>query len=386
MKRLVLLTIFVSLFAFPSNGNQLTDSTDVYLLTCAPGTEAYSIYGHTALRVVIKNSDFDRVYNWGVFDFETPHFVFRFAKGNLMYMLGAYEYTDFINSYVPEKRSVWSQKINLTSDDKVRLFALINENIKPENIKYRYDFFFDNCATRVRDIIENAVADSIVYNVKDEKKSTFRDLINPFQEVLPWLDFGADFLLGLQSDRKASVRDEMFLPMHLMENISSGVIIRDGNRVPILGSPETVIDFTGNEKPKDRHNIPMIILYGVLAFIILVTFVLGVPFLGKVSDVIVFFIYSLLALLLIFTNLFSDHDALHFNLLIIALNPIIPVLSVKLLMKRKAITLSRISLVLAMLYFPAALVAGQGINPAIIPLVLILVIRLFKHCEFGKSF
>ena len=93
----------------------MADSADVYIITCAPGTESYSIYGHTALRVVIPGTTFDRVYNWGIFDFSTPNFAYRFAKGRLDYLLGAYPYENFLREYIAEGRSVWSQKLNLTT-------------------------------------------------------------------------------------------------------------------------------------------------------------------------------------------------------------------------------------------------------------------------------
>src|SRR5665648_948382 len=173
MKRIAAILAVIALFSGSSAHAGAADSTDVYLLTCAPGTESYSIYGHTALRIVIRGQNFDRVYNWGIFDFSTPNFTFRFAKGKLDYMLGAYEYKDFLNEYLSEGRSVWSQKLNLTVPEKEKLFELINENLKPENIKYRYDFFFDNCATRIRDIVEKAAVDTVFYGEK-KKSRTFR--------------------------------------------------------------------------------------------------------------------------------------------------------------------------------------------------------------------
>lgn len=384
MKRIAAILAFIALISGSFAKASVADSTDVYLLTCAPGNESYSIYGHSAIRIVIRGENFDRVYNWGLFDFSAPNFAFRFAKGKLDYMVGGTGYNAFLNEYVSEGRSVWSQRINLTNTEKENLFALINENLKPENTKYRYDFFFDNCATRIRDIIEKAAVDTVIYAEK-KKRQTFRQLIDPRQKVLPWLDLGADFLLGLQADRKASPSEEMFLPVYLMDNLSSARVIRNGSPAELLGPPEAVLDFTGAIKEKSRPWIPQALLYAVLLFIVLVTFVFGSPVLGLTTDIIIYAVFSLLSILLVFTNFFSEHDAMHFNLLILAINPLIPVLLVFILIRKKAVILSRTALTLALLFFPAALIAGQGINPAIIPLVLILMVRLFKHCEFGKS-
>lgn len=382
MKRTALLSVLLIALFSPLTRAQVADSADVYLLTCAPGNATYSIYGHTALRINVRGSNFDRVYNWGIFDFSTPHFAFRFAKGRLDYMLGTYGYDDFVNEYFSEGRSVWSQKINLTTAEKEKLFGLISENLKPENVKYRYDFFFDNCATRIRDILAAAVSDSLIFPVK-EKAQTFRQLIDPKQKVLPWIDFGADMLLGLQADRKATPADEMFLPDHLKDNLSASVVIHDNNREPILGETVTIVDLPPASSGAPIW-MPQLVFYLILLYVILVTFVIGMPLLGRITDIVLYIIYSILALLLIFTNFFSEHDALHYNLLILGINPLIPVLLGFILANRKAIKLSRIAFVISILWVPVSLIAGQGINPALIPLVLIITVRLFKHCEFGK--
>ena len=279
MKRNLLLACLSIILSVPFAGAQVADSTDVYLITCAPGNATYSVYGHTALRIRVRGTNVDRVYNWGIFDFSTPNFAFRFAKGRLDYMLGAYGYDDFVNEYISEGRAVWSQTLNLTTAEKEKLFELINENLKPENVKYRYDFFFDNCATRIRDILAASATDTIIFPVK-EKSMTFRQLIDPHQKVSPWLDFGADMLLGLQADRKATVADEMFLPRFLMENLTASVIVHDNNREPIVGKPVTVVDLPPVPSLAPSW-IPQLVLCLVLLFVILVTFVLKVPWLGS---------------------------------------------------------------------------------------------------------
>jgi hypothetical protein len=383
MKKTALLAALVLLLLPLRTTAQPADSADVYLLTCAPGSESYSIYGHTALRIAFRGTSFDRVYNWGIFDFSTPNFVYRFAKGRLDYMLGTYSYGNFLQEYLAEGRAVWSQKVNLTTAEKERLFALINENLKPENVKYRYDFFYDNCATRVRDIIAASATDSVIYPEK-KKLKTFRQLINPYQEVLPWLDLGADMLLGLQADRKATPADEMFLPIYLKENMAATSIVHDGNREPLLEQAETIVDLPAYES-KAPAWLPQVIFYAILLYVVLVTLVMGIPLLGRITDILLYTIYSVIALLLIFTNFFSEHDALHYNLLILGINPLIPVLLYPVIAGKKAIRLSRIALAISVLWIPVSLIAGQGINPALIPLVLIIMVRLFRHCEFGKQ-
>ena len=386
MKKAFLLTALLAVLLPLRMSAQMADSADVYIITCAPGTESYSIYGHTALRITIRGTTFDRVYNWGIFDFSTPNFTYRFAKGRLDYMLGAYSYEDFLREYIAEERSVWSQRLNLTTGEKEKLFELINENLKPENVKYRYDFFFDNCATRVRDIVAAAATDTVIFPVTEKRKQkSFRRLVDPNQKVLPWLDLGADMLLGLQADKKASPADEMFLPVHLMNNMLKTVIIHDGAEEPLTGPAEVVAEFTSSGKPGARVWVPQAVFYLVLILVLLITFVFGKPKLERVTDFVLYFIYSVIALLLVFTNLFSEHDALHFNLLFLGINILIPVLFISLFTSSNAVMLTRIAFFISLSWLPVSIIAGQGINPAIIPLVLIIMVRLFSRCRFGKK-
>jgi len=386
MKKLAIFSAVCVLLMPISSEAQVADSADVYIITCAPGTESYSIYGHTALRVAVRGTTIDRVYNWGIFDFSTPNFVYRFAKGRLDYLLGAYGYEDFLMEYISEGRSVWSQKLNLTVGEKERLFELINENLKPENVKYRYDFFFDNCATRVRDIVAAAAADTVIFPGKERKRQkSFRRLVDPNQKVLPWLDLGADMLLGLQADRKATPFDEMFLPDHLMNNMLTTVIVHDGVEEPLAGPVEVVADLPLSGSPGSNAWMPTVVFFLLLLPVLLVTFVTRRPELEKAADFVIYFIYSLIALLLVFTNLFSEHDALHFNLLFLGINILIPVLFVLLFTRNKAVLLSRIAFFISLSWLPVSLIAGQGINPALIPIVLIITVRLYSHCGFGKK-
>ena len=386
MKKILFILAVLLLIRPASASTGMADSADVYIITCAPGTASYSIYGHTALRIVIRGTTFDRAYNWGIFDFSTPNFAYRFAKGRLDYMLGAYSYEDFLREYIAEGRSVWSQKLNLTTAEKEKLFELINENLKPENVKYRYDFFFDNCATRVRDIVAAAAADTVIFPVTEKREQkSFRRLVDPNQKVLPWLDLGADMLLGLQADRKATPFDEMFLPVHLMNNMQKAVIVHDGMEQPLAGPAEVVVDFPPTGKPGAKAWIPQALFYLLLILVLLITFVFGKPKLEKVTDYVLYLVYSVIAILLVFTNLFSEHDTLHFNLLALGINILIPVLFVLLFTRKKAVTLSRIAFLISLSWLPVSLIAGQGINPALIPLVMVILVRFFRHCEFGKK-
>jgi hypothetical protein len=163
MKKLLLISAFLLMLCLEQVYSQSASDTTIYLITCGPGTQTYSIYGHSAIRIVIPEKKSDMVYNWGVFDFNTPNFAWKFAKGRLDYMLIEESLPQFLGEYVYEKRYVYSQKLNINPQETERLVSLVKENLRPENAKYRYDFFYDNCSTRIRDIFEKSIGNNLLY-------------------------------------------------------------------------------------------------------------------------------------------------------------------------------------------------------------------------------
>ena len=133
----------------------------------------------------------------------------------------------FLHSYFFEQRYVYSQRINLNSKELRKLTELINENLRPENIKYRYDFFYDDCSTRIRDLLEKSIGDKLMYPPPETGKlPTFREMVAKYQDPYPWLKFGVDLIMGSTSDKKAHFRDQMFLPIDMKNGLSKAVIIR----------------------------------------------------------------------------------------------------------------------------------------------------------------
>ena len=166
MKRTILyplLTLYLLIF---SNGQAIAsdnDSIRLSLLTCAPGEEIYSLFGHTAIRYEDPANGIDAVFNYGLFSFNTPNFILRFSLGETDYQLGATDYAHFAAEYAFDGRSVWQQTLNLSKEEKAELIRLLQENYLPENRVYRYNFFYDNCATRPRDKIEESIDGKVIY-------------------------------------------------------------------------------------------------------------------------------------------------------------------------------------------------------------------------------
>ena len=373
------LALLLLIFAFLDQviSSQEKPEAEVYLLTCGPGTETYSVYGHSALRIVIPAKNSDTVYNWGVFDFSTPHFAWEFAKGRLDYMLGDTSYDSFLKEYYAEHRWVISQRFNLESKDIENLLMLIADNLKPENVRYKYDFYYDNCSTRIRDLLEKAVGEDLIYPPEESEKDleTFRNLTGEFEKGYPWTKFGIDLLIGSPGDKKASFRDRMFLPVGLKNGLSALNVRRYGKMIPLLRNPEIVLDF---EPPVIKEKLLLSPTF-IFTLIFIVVVIISGLFRGKgvntAIDVCLFLIFSALALLLIFSNFFTDHQQLRWNLNIIWLNPFILLCLASVLAGRNWRIWFRITFYLAAGFLLFLVILPQQINNAFVPVIILLLLR-----------
>lgn len=384
MRKIIIILVFIFGSGIKVVFSQTIPDVTVQLLTIGPGTATYSIYGHSALRIIIPEKGTDLVYNWGVFDFSTKHFVWKFAKGRLNYALDADTYDRFLQAYFLEQRWVKAQKINLEPNEINRLFELINENLKPENRTYRYDFFYDDCSTRIRDLLEKAIGEKLLYPPENLKNDmTFRDKVGEYQRPYPWLNLGIDLLMGSPGDKKASVRDRMFLPLDLQKGLSDLVVNRQGKMIPLLQNPETVLDF---EEPRISNSFftsPLFVFSLILILIIIFTAWCRTKTPNRVLDIVVFSVFSVLSLLMIFFNFFTDHLEMKRNLNIIWLNPFIIMCLVSILLKKEWQIWFRIVFFLALITFGIMLAFPNAFNNAFIPLLLLLVLRSSSRAGFS---
>jgi hypothetical protein len=194
---------------------------DISLITCDPGAELYSVFGHSALRVKSDEMGIDHVYNWGTFDFNTDNFYIKFMRGKLPYKLTVAPYSNFLYEYHYTRRGVYEQVLNLSAEEKKSIWEALSENLKPENIEYPYDFFFDNCSTRIRDIILSHVSGLPHQdNPPPVDKKTYRNLIHEYLGSMPWTRLGIDLLIGRKADREADFKNQMFLPDYMHDNLA----------------------------------------------------------------------------------------------------------------------------------------------------------------------
>jgi len=190
------------------------DSIQISLLTCSPGKEVWAQYGHTAIRYYDKESGEDLAINYGIFSLDQTYFIPRFVLGMTDYRMGVQPMDMFLAQYSYEGRGVIEQVLNLSAEDKEVIYKALQENMKPENVVYRYNYFFDNCTTRARDMLVNHLHGKVVYPPAEED-ATFRSMIHKWNNKYEWSQFGEDLLLGVNADRKTTKSEQQFLPENL---------------------------------------------------------------------------------------------------------------------------------------------------------------------------
>ena len=303
------------------------DSVEVSLITCSPHEEIYSLYGHSALRWHDLNktgptAGQDLVFNWGLFNFNKPYFVLRFVFGLTDYELGTINYEYFVPYYRKWGSSVTEQVINLTNDEKRNLKKALAENLKPENKVYRYNYFYDNCSTRPRDIIERSLNGKVEWADREDYKPTFREMVRECNRNHDWSRFGNDILLGLKADFKTDRIEQEFLPMNLMQDMAMAQVYVNGEYRPLVKEQRDVVP------PGVQMIEPDWILSPTEMAIIIVLVALSIMFAEWKQkkcfiwwDVMLMVVEGLIGLLLT-VMIFSQHPTTSINLNILLFNPL----------------------------------------------------------------
>ena len=300
------------------------DSVEVSLLTCSPHEEIYSLYGHSALRWhdLRAERNVDVVYNWGLFDFQKPYFVLRFVFGLTDYEVGGFPYPLFIEEYKYVGSGVTEQVLNLTNTEKGRLCEALKENLKPENRVYRYNYFYDNCSTRPRNIVERSIEGKIEYQARDDYQPSYREMVRVCTRNHPWATFGNDILLGVKADFQTNLREQEFLPDNLLYDFDHAQIYNDGSYRPLVKERRIALQSGIQTIEKDFPLTPMecaLILLG-LSLLILV-WEWRCKKTVAVWDTLLMLLQGLAGCVL-FVMIFSQHPTTSINLQLLLLNPL----------------------------------------------------------------
>ncbi len=288
---------------------ELSAKAQISLITGSAGQELYAIFGHSAIRV------YDPLFQIDVtFDFNTPNFLLKFAQGRLLYSLSRDNYTLFLEYYQAEGRSVQEQILDLALEDKQKLFKFLENNAKPANRDYKYDFFYDNCATRIRDVLQKVLGNRLTWRAEtDTKRKTFKQLLEPYLKDA-WVNYGIYLILGLRADNQATIQQEMFLPNFLSEAVSEAILTTDGKKAPLAKPKKQALQVMASQPA-----------HGIFTPIVLMT-LLGLGLGGltfwemkkgirlRGVDFGLFFITGLAGCLFLTMWIATDHLATHMNL------------------------------------------------------------------------
>lgn len=374
------LVVCLFLLSFTGLSSANAQLWEVSLLTADPGEELYSSFGHSAIRLREIGSDGrDLVFNYGTFDFNTPNFYGKFATGKLNYMLSITTYERFVIEYDHYKRGLREQVLDLNEEQKDFLLQHLDANYDPARRYYKYDFFFNNCATKIRDAFEISIGDKLVWNdsVATEEK-TFRNLIDEFVYPLPWADFGIDLALGAVIDRPATPREQQFLPQYMEQAFARATVVGDGPTRPLVKESRIILEYP--EEAASQSLLNPYLIFWVLALVFAVLTLLGHRRgkLMKGLDYGFFGLLGVLGLVVTFLWFFTDHSATLWNWNILWVFPGHLVLVWGLAKRPGAAWISSYLLfvmgatVLALLVWMLGL---QSFHPSLIPLFLILLLR-----------
>lgn len=366
--------MFTQTRALAQTTTEAADSVEIGLLTCSPHEEVYSLYGHTAIHYHDLRTGMHWVFNYGVFDFKKPNFVWRFIMGQTDYRLECS--SNFIGSshsfceyYRKWGSMVEEQVLDLTPVEKGRLRDALYANLM--NPVYRYNFLFDNCSTRPRDIIERCLEGRVSYADRPGYTPTFRQMIHECTASHPWTTFGNDLLLGLRADRPTTHGERQFLPANLKYDFDHATVERDGQTRPLV--LRHVVHVPQGEQPVE-DGFPLSPLACTLLLIIVSAAVLAYELRkGRIQvwwDVVLMLLTGLPGLLLLLM-FFSEHPATSSNLQILVLCPL-SLLFIPSVARRKPTRWFKLSLILTLAFLAGAFWQDYAEGMEIVALCLLM--------------
>ncbi len=369
----------------------ISENTEVSVLTCSPGSELYTAFGHSAIRVQDLDGRIDYVFNYGSFNFSTPNFYLKFVRGELNYMLGIEGYEGFEREYSRDNRDVYAQIIDLTYDQKQSLLKYLLWKSKDKNKYYLYDFFFDNCATRIRDVLKHELGDSIIFQERDYDK-TLRQMLNPYLEGQDWLHFGINTVIGLPSDQNADSQLAMYLPDNVDTVFANSYLISENGKIPLVKERRHIIKSIKKDEKKsfiNKYFVPK----NVFWFLFIATLLFTIyEFVKKkknyILDFVVTLIFGLIGLLVVLTWFGTIHGAADKNLNILWALPTHFIFAFFIIKKNKPKFLKNYFLIITIyniIFLSIWAFLPQEIDLAVLPLFLLLTIRYLSAFLYMRN-
>ena len=315
------LFIFIFFVSIQHNFSQklvLSDQSEISIITAGPGDVLYEAFGHSAIRVKDATLNLDIIFNYGLFDFNQPNFYVNFVKGRLLYRLGKQSFRRFITSYDYQQRWVKNQVLNLSLVDRVKIFEYLNENSLPENAEYLYDPYFNNCATKLRDIAKEILGNKIQFPSSfSDKNFTLRQLMNQELPWNTWGSFGINLALGNTLDKEIIADNYMYLPDYVHKAFQNATITKNKITTPLVLEESQLLRY-----PEKQIKIQWYNPFFVFSLLLLLTIVVTYRdqkrnIRSKWLDFTLFFVTGVLGIIICFLWFFTDHYTApnNFNLL-----------------------------------------------------------------------
>lgn len=353
---------------------QLSDAAFASILTCGPGEEFYTTFGHSAIRICDSSMGIDLVYNYGTFDFNTPRFYWTFACGQLDYRLSRETFQSFLFGYAYEGRAVWEQRLMLSNQELNNLFILLETNHLPQYRYYKYDFFRDNCATRVRDMVSNCLVHrNLSPETETDTNRSYRNIIYDNTETsLLWWRLGVDIALGQRCDHRCSNYEYMFSPIEMMHQFDTMKV--SDTQQPISHGTQQLLEET--RTPLQRSINPTLVFWVLFFAIMLLTLFEQLRLWNlKWLNALLYGATFIISLVILFLWFFSEHYCTKFNLNILWASPLFIYFAIRQhRSKQWIVCLQLVMLIAAMLMTVGPI--PQQLNAAVLPISLMLFCRL----------
>ncbi|MBO9585993.1 MAG: DUF4105 domain-containing protein [Flavobacterium sp.] len=334
-KKAFFIVLFLASFIGFSQSLALSKDAKISVLTCGLGNETYSYFGHTAIRVADPANNIDLVYNYGAFDFRTPNFVAKFAKGDLQYFIITHSFSDFLNDYNYDKRSVYEQELQISTPLKQTIFDNLNKALFSDERSYTYKFIDKNCTSMVVDVINKSLGENVITKKEDTDK-TYRSILFPYFDGHFYDQLGTSIIFGTKVDQMGT---RIFLPFELKNSLDKTTF----QNKPLAAKSKTLLEFT-KETPSSRWN-------NIYTYLFILLFVIFAR--NKTVDKIYFSILSLIGIFFVIMGFYSFHQELAMNYNVLLFSPLLLVLVLFSIFKNKLWTyrFSLINFVLLVIYF-----------------------------------
>jgi Domain of unknown function (DUF4105) len=375
--------LFLVLLLTPSSAvaqlpDSLSDLGRLYVLTILPGDDVYNQYGHTAIRVNDRRKGLDVTFNYGTFDFEAPGFLGNFIQGEMEYFLSFSSTRRAVQAATIQGRTVREQLLDVSREHRDAIYSALLRNAEPENSAYRYDFLFDNCATRPRDILSTALGSAVSWDPATSLQQSFRQLLDPYHAASPEIDLGTDLVLGSRLDRKASAAEEAFLPLRFEAILAAATVEDQYGLRPLVLSSDTLL-----WSPRPEFPVPAFPWPTALTSLLLVVGLLTLKRASVVGTQVALFDSALLitlgavGIVLLYMSTATSHvvTGANYNLLWALPTHFAAIFLFKRLGTRKTGMYLAGSAVLAALSLSGGWLLPQPLPMAMVPVVLLAVIR-----------